>query len=298
MALLTELLKTITTLSRSHVKSLFHNKRVLMSGKPIPPSFLLSTGTHQLVIIDWNPEELLETNARPSKHGPFLPTIYEDEFLLVLNKESGIPSIPHTPEETETAVGSALAKVPSISDIGYKGLEPGIMHRLDTLTSGILVFAKKQEEFLRLRALWKTGKIKKTYRALSGSGHPLPPMPFTIDYRIAHDVRSKKRMIAITDDVPDKQIRGKPIKAVTHVLKAAQSMASGLTEFTIEIETGVMHQIRCHMAQKDFPILGDTIYGGQPSSRLWLHAWRLTLPAVSGIVLTLEAKLPASWPGY
>src|ERR671925_567284 len=92
----------------------------------------------------------LTKKALLSKRGPFLPMIYEDETLLVIHKASGVPSVPHDEDETETAVGAALAHTSALIGIGNRPLEPGLLHRLDTGTSGLLVFAKSQAEFTRL----------------------------------------------------------------------------------------------------------------------------------------------------
>ena len=85
--------------------------------------------------------------------------------------------------------------------------------------------------------------------------------------------------------------RGPALPARTRILNATQ-LRAGMVDFHIQIETGVMHQIRAHLAFLGFPISGDRTYGGAPSSRLWLHAWKLDLPPYS-----IEAPIPKNWPG-
>src|SRR5690606_29289920 len=92
-------------------------------------------------------EAASSTEALPSPEGSFITVIYEDEDLLVLNKPSGIPSVPHSAVETKTAVGSALAHYPRLAGVGTRPLEPGLLHRLDTGTSGCLAFAKNAAAF-------------------------------------------------------------------------------------------------------------------------------------------------------
>ena len=108
-------------------------------------------------------------------------------------------------------------------------------------------------------------------------------------------------MLAIIDPERDlKRVREEPQPALTRVLHWIRVQeASGLTDACVEIETGVMHQIRVHLKSLGYPIQGDSIYQGVPSRRLWLHAWKLVVPALPGILetpLTLEAPLPEGWP--
>jgi 23S rRNA pseudouridine1911/1915/1917 synthase len=216
--------------------------------------------------------------------------LYENASLLFLNKTSGIPSVPHSSHETETAVSSALAHAPSIQDVGYGGLEPGLLHRLDNGTSGILVFAKTDAEFHWLKKQWKNTHVKKTYRARLGlSGLRVPQK---LKWLMAHDAKSDKRMLAFPDGIrASSYYRGTPLVTSTNLVQLHAP-----TDIEIEIETGVMHQIRCALATLGYPILGDAIYGGEISTRLWLHAWKLELHLVDGTRLQLEAPLPDGWP--
>lgn len=241
-----------------------------------------------------------ELRAAPSPQGCFLPVLYEDEDILILHKHSGVPSVPHSSTETNTAVNAALAHFPNLSQVGDNPLEAGALHRLDTGTSGILVFAKKQEEFIRLREAWKKRKVKKIYRALVDLRSPPPPkIPYRIDFPLAHDAKSSKRMIALVPNKPihSNRIRGNPRPAVTWIRKVSGS------DFEIEIETGVLHQIRCHLAALGWPIWGDPLYFKAKDEkippfrqdRLWLHAWRLQLPLKNAVSLTIESDLPEGW---
>lgn len=238
-----------------------------------------------------------------SLQGSFLKVVYEDEDLLVLDKGSGIPSLPHSAQETETAVGSALAHWPALEGVGNKSLEPGLVHRLDTGTSGLLVFAKTQTEWERLRGLWRNREVQKIYRARVSLLEPLPSLktlPWVIQSPLAHSAKSSKRMLALPKGQTEfrkSAIRGKPLPALTLVLEARPFIPENPTatkqqaELTIEIKTGVMHQIRCHLASQGWPILGDPIYYSlnktEPSSRLWLHAWKLSFRRQDGTCLNL-----------
>lgn len=303
LILLEELKKQFPHLSRARLKNWFHEKKVFLGRENLRASTLLQPGFHLIRIEGGLSEDLQEHLAQPSTRGCFLPIIYESESLLILNKTSGTPSVPHSPSETETAVGAALAHCPSLALIGKRGLEPAILHRLDTGTSGLLAFAKTETEFERLRTLWSTGLIQKTYRALvcpASIQSALPKLPLELRISLAHDDHSSKRMIALTTE-KKRKYRGKPMLTITEIISAhpVQYPAQNrILDLEIKIKTGVMHQIRCTLESLGFPILGDPIYHGIPSSRLWLHAWKLEIPGApeaGGQKVSLEAPLP-HWP--
>lgn len=241
--------------------------------------------------------------------GLSLPVAYEDEELLILNKRSGFPSVPLKPDERGTAVEAALSHYPGLQGVGDRTLEPGLLHRLDTGTSGLLAFAKTQAEFERLKRLWRSQRqVRKLYRALVIPTEGSKPEPHTIEFPIAHSAKSKKRMLVLMAN-KYRAIRGKPQPAVTHILNASPVPGQPhLLDLTVEIETGVMHQIRAHLSAIGAPILGDATYGKKAfevlneelielgSQRLWLHAWRLEIPRKNGEVLRVEAPLPEGWP--
>ena len=281
------------TLSRAAIKKLFTSERILLDGRSHDKSQIVLAGQHEVVIRNWSAAEFEIPAAQAFPAGCFLPIVYEDSDLLVLHKRSGIPSVPHSASETETAVGAALARAP-LGDVGKRGLEPGLLHRLDTGTSGLLVFAKNDTEFHHLRNAWSEGRVRKWYRALTET-RPSKASVTTIEHPLGHDAQDPKRMIAIKTERDLRRIRGKPLRAVTHVL-ASRELDRGFFELEIQIETGVMHQIRCHLASIGLPLVGDRIYRGPPGERLWLHAWKIILPRASGEQLILEAQMPEDWP--
>ncbi len=307
-ALLPELQKRVPGLSRAELKRWFTEKRVLLDGRPQTPSRALSAGAHGVTIVDFSASLTRGPSAvaRPSQKGSFLEVIYEDAELLILHKQAGIPSVPHSSEETETAVGSALAHFPPLgadAENGKNRLEPGLLHRLDTGTSGLLAFAKTTNEWNRLKEAWKTGKVRKTYRAYVAArpeAEPLPSVPIELRHFLAHDARSARRMVSLGADLERAQrhpeIRGAPLRTLTRITRV-HSASNAQADLELEIETGVMHQIRCTLASLGWPISGDELYRGAPAPRLWLHAWKLTFETHEGIALTLEAHLPETWPG-
>ncbi len=231
--------------------------------------------------------------------------LHEDSNLLILNKPSGIPSVPHSAEETLSMVGIFLELHPECANLGRGGLESGILHRLDTGTSGCLVFAKTQAAFEKVKETWKTPEVQKTYRALSRPIGLEPssskPIPSVITLPIGHDIKSKRRMRVVQPEWNNHQtrirIRGKPLPARTRVLEFIE-LKGGQYDITVEIDTGVMHQIRVHLAHYGFPLVGDPVYEGAPANRLGLHAWKIKIPSSSPDAppIDITAPLPLFWP--
>lgn len=235
-----------------------------------------------------------------------IPILFENEYLLILNKPSGMPSAPLTDDENGTAVHEALSHFPELASRFPDSREPGLLHRLDTGTSGVLAFAKTAEAFEEIRSLWKTSAVRKHYRAIvevefESEEHLVSPfaahrLPLQIDWPIARLKKSSRRMLVLKNPKPEifRQLKGDPLEALTilHEIKLVDPVFAEKTvgdrfwlyEVHVEIETGVMHQIRAHLSALGAPVLGDPIYGNSDSpygeketARLCLHAERLIL---------------------
>jgi 23S rRNA pseudouridine1911/1915/1917 synthase len=233
--------------------------------------------------------------------------VHADEKVLIIDKPSGMPSVPlardaGSRDSRPTAVDLALREDPGLEAVGRavgKPLEAGLIHRLDTGTSGLLAFARDPETYARLRALWKSSSVTKTYRALVSGEPPFPKIPATIDQPLGRSAKSSRRMLVALPG-RESQLRGKPLPAHTEVLRATRiefgACLRQLYDVEVTIRTGVMHQIRCHLSWLGWPILGDSVYKGDTSERLWLHAWKLRFSLESGTELELTAPLPKGWP--
>jgi 23S rRNA pseudouridine1911/1915/1917 synthase len=237
--------------------------------------------------------EVQSSQAASDPRGCFLDVLYESQELLVLLKDSGVPTLPLSGAETGTAVNAALARDPNLAEVGKQGLEPGLLHRLDTGTSGCLAFARTQKAFQRWRELWKTGQVQKIYRArvtASSQRSPLPLRPGqVIDLPLSVDPTSKKRMRTWSRELAAQG--AKPLEAHTEILDV-RPLGPGQLDVTLRITTGLRHQIRCHLATLGWPIDGDTVYRGREASRLMLHAWQLGLPEIEEVI---TAPLPEEW---
>jgi len=225
-----------------------------------------------------------------------LEIVYEDRHLLVVNKAAGMVVHPAPGHLDGTLVNALLHHVKDLSGIGG-ALRPGIVHRLDRDTSGLLVVAKDDATHQALSDALRRRQIRRLYRALSW-GH-LTETPRIVDAPLGRDARDRTKMT----------VRPDGRRAVSHIRVRAQWQAADLVD--VALETGRTHQIRVHLAHLGHPVVGDALYGAgwergmSGSARAWaqalarriprqfLHARRLQFrhPATDEI-LTFEAPLP------
>ena len=213
-----------------------------------------------------------------------LDILYEDDDLLVINKPAGMVVHPAAGHVHGTLVNAVLGPAPDLTGVGDEQ-RPGIVHRLDRDTSGLIVVAKNDAAHRALQRQFKDREVEKVYLALV-DGHP-PTQTGRIEAAIGRDLRDRKRMAV----VPERQ--GRP--AVTEYKVLEKFPAHTFVE--ARLLTGRTHQIRLHFAYLKCPIVGDTVYGRRtpslPLDRQFLHAARLTLKLPgSGKAKTFTAPLP------
>ena len=209
-----------------------------------------------------------------------LQVVYEDAWLLVVDKPAGVVVHPAPGHEHGTLVHGLIAR----GIRGGHGLRPGVVHRLDKETSGLLIVARREDAYRRLVASMARRAVTRVYLALLVGD--LPQDEGTVDAAIGRHVRDRKRMSVHT---------AQPRPAVTHFRVLARPPGYTFTE--IRLETGRTHQIRVHMAALGYPVAGDATYGGRSRppglSRHFLHAARLSFPhPEDGRVVSFEAPLP------
>lgn len=181
--------------------------------------------------------------------------IYEDDFCIVVNKPAGIVTHPDTTHTNDSVLQRVLAHC-ELSSIGVPD-RPGVVHRLDKDTSGVMVFAKTDDSHMYLSNLFSSRKTKKYYLALV-HGKNLP-QEGTIDSPIVRDGRNRKKMTVSSSD--------KAKHAVSH-FKVLEQFAN-CTLVKVHIETGRTHQIRVHFSSIGHPIVGDPIYGNKKHDELF-----------------------------
>ena len=272
-----------TGLSRSALQALVADGHVQCNGKTVAKSLKLKAGdTVLLEIPDAKPIEAVPQEIP-------LDIVYEDAHLLVVNKPKGMVVHPAPGNPDGTLVNALLWHCKgSLSGIGGE-IRPGIVHRIDKDTSGLLVVAKNDFAHTVLSDSLKEHGIDREYKAVACGN--FRDAHGTVDRPIGRNPRDRKKMAIVPD--------GRP--AVTHYTVAERF--DGFALLDVRLETGRTHQIRVHMASIGHPLLGDTLYGGghtkferQNADLLTgqtLHAYRLTFRHPrSGETLRFEAPLP------
>lgn len=216
---------------------------------------------------------LLATTPPPDLGLP-IGVLYEDDCVLALDKPAGLPTHGFSGRERRSLANFLIAARPELAAVGRSRWEPGLLHRLDRETSGLVLAAKDQDSFEALRLQFRRGLVEKKYWALvwgKVSGARL------LSYPLAHDPSNRKKMIAL------KRGRGKKTGAriwPASTRLAALASSQGLTLLEVDIRTGVTHQIRAHLEAFGHPLVGDSLYGGgRPCpfalGRQFLHAYRI-----------------------
>ena len=214
-----------------------------------------------------------------------LDVIFENTDLAVINKPAGMVVHPAAGHHTGTLVHAALARFTDLQGIGGE-LRPGIVHRLDKDTSGLIMIAKNEPALRWLQEQFKSRKVEKFYFALVDGKPPTPTG--RVEAAIARDPSHRKKMAVVSD------MKGKASITEYRTLESFREH----TLIEAHIETGRTHQIRLHMAFLKCPIAGDTVYGrSHPSVELkrhFLHAatLKITLPGEK-TPRVFETPLPA-----
>lgn len=227
--------------SRSFVQGLIDEKKVKANNKVIKSNYKLKKGD----FIEVEVPEPVELNVSAEEMN--LDIVYEDEDVLVVNKEKGIVVHPAPGNYTGTLVNGILHHCSDLSGINGV-IRPGIVHRIDKDTSGILVIAKNDEAHNDLAAQFKEHSIKREYYALVEG--KFSKVEGTVDKPISRDKKERIKM-AINSD-------GK--RAVTHY-EVLEQYNKGVSLVKCTLETGRTHQIRVHMASIGHPLVGDLVYG-------------------------------------
>lgn len=265
-------------LSRAIIQKLITEKKILVNGKKTKNSYKVTTGD-VITIEELEPKE--DTYLKPQKMD--LDVIFEDNDIIIVNKEKGIVVHPGNGNPDGTLANAILERCKdSLSGIGGT-IRPGIVHRIDKDTSGLIIIAKNDNSHLNISKQIQERKVSKTYIALVRG--IIKENEATINMPIGRSTKDRKKM-AVTKN-------GK--EAITHfkVLKRYE----GFTLLEVKIETGRTHQIRVHMAEIGYPIVGDEVYsnGKNPFGvkGQMLHAAKLEFKhPTTNKDIKVEAPLP------
>jgi 23S rRNA pseudouridine1911/1915/1917 synthase len=282
----------VADLSRSAVQRLVDAGLITVNGARTDAAHKVGRGDEIVVRIPPPAVATVEAENIP------LSIVYEDADLIVIDKPAGLVVHPAAGHDRGTLVNAVLAHAPDLRGVGGEA-RPGIVHRLDKDTSGLIVVAKHDAAHHELQRQFKARSVKKVYLALV-EGH-VEPAEGVVDAPIARDRVHRKRMAVALDGRPSRtryrvlKVFGAGVEASTRT-----QMLPGQIEYTLVEaypETGRTHQIRAHFAWLGHPLVGDTVYGRRKPSlsipRHFLHAARLTLRLPSsGEEYTFVSPLP------
>lgn len=243
--------------SRSKIQRLIKNNSILVNDKNTKSSYLVKTG--DIITITDVKEE--SSNIEPEDIK--LDIVYEDEYLLVVNKPSGMVVHPGCGNRNHTLV-NALMHHSKLSNLD--NIRPGIVHRIDAYTSGLLMVAKDDKTHRELALELKSNKAKRKYLALVHG--VIVEDTATIDAPIGRDTKNRKKMCVTSINSKD---------AITHIKVLERYIDTTFIECTLE--TGRTHQIRVHLSYINHPIVNDSVYGYKkqinPTFGQMLHAYTL-----------------------
>jgi 23S rRNA pseudouridine1911/1915/1917 synthase len=262
--------------SRARWQALIKEGCVTVNGGSIKPNHKLREGDR----VEWNIPEAVPVETLPEEMP--LDILYEDRDIIVINKPAGLVVHPAAGNESGTLVNALLHHCRDLAGIGGER-RPGIIHRLDKDTSGVMVIAKNETAMNELARQFKERETDKEYLAVV-RGAPFPPRG-TVETTIGrHPIHRKKMAVNVRN--------GKA--AVSHY--EVQEAFNEASLVRVKIETGRTHQIRVHMAYIKHPIIGDEVYGRSfhiKAPRQMLHAAKLSLNHPDGGErMTFDAPLP------
>ncbi|HJO33377.1 MAG TPA: RluA family pseudouridine synthase [Anaerolineales bacterium] len=270
--------------SRAQIRRLVAQGSVTLNGV-VPRKAGLTLRGNEKVTVRVPPPAPAAEKAEPIP----LDIVYEDDDLMVIDKPPGMVVHPAAGHRSGTLVNAVLAHAPGMAGVGGER-RPGIVHRLDKDTSGLIVVAKNDTTHRLLQAQFKQRTVEKRYLALVCGAPPSPTG--RVEAAIGRDRKHRKRMAVFPSD------SGKG-RAATSTYRTMQSFR-GYTLVEVRPLTGRTHQVRVHMAFLGCPLAGDALYGGRRSGRAlaglgrqFLHAAGLKLALPGGAVREFGSPLPA-----
>ncbi len=277
------LAERLPDVSRSAVQRLLAGGQVTVNSELVKASYKVQPGDQ--VVVHLAPQETPELAAEKIP----LVLVYQDEHLLVVDKPAGMVVHPAPGHAGGTLVNALLAHAPELA--ASDSPRPGIVHRLDRDTSGLILVARSEKVRRALQQQFKERQVAKAYLALL-HGH-LQPAWGRIEAPIGRDPRHRQRMAVLAggrEAITEYHVR----EQFAHEVGPAAGRYS-LVE--AQPHTGRTHQIRVHFASIDHPVVGDSVYGRRnrslPLDRQFLHAWRLSFRhPVTRKTMELEAPLP------
>lgn len=284
-------------LSHREIAFWIQEKAILRNGRPVRKGAILCEGDCVDLRIPFGvskgglvPEPDLE-----------LKVLWEDPFLVAVDKAPGMPTHPLHAGERGTVANGLIARYPEMVGVGYSPREPGVLHRLDRETSGVLLAARQGSAFERLRVEFEQGRVAKLYFAVL---HGRPERKGVVGRPVASKARRARRVEVVRNERATRGLRGlSPAETHYQVIRYYR----GFAFVRLRMKTGARHQIRAHMAFLGHPVVGDSVYGKDPRAfppgrqppRHLLHAAELGFyhPA-EGRPIRIRAPLPSDMRSF
>jgi 23S rRNA pseudouridine1911/1915/1917 synthase len=277
-----------TGLSRAKVKRAIEAGEVRVNGRRRAKGALVAKG--DVITLEGDGAAAGDESAVPEPDAP-LTVRFASDAVLVVDKPAGQATAPLRPGEKGTLANALVGRYPELAGIGYSPREPGLLHRLDTDTSGLVIVARTGEAFETLKGALKEGGLSKTYLLLCASEGLADDG--TISFPLASHPKDSRRVLACVH--PRDVMRNAPRPASTYfrVIKRVEPWA--LVE--ADVSRALRHQIRSHFAAIEHPLVGDVLYGGPTVdglARHALHASRVSFDGggVSGLQFDVRSNLP------
>lgn len=281
--------------SRTQFQRFIRDGAIKVNGRSvIKPGLQLKNGDQVMILDEKLVDDSKEFVIEPEPDIP-LDIIYEDKDIVVVNKPAGLLVHPTSSQRRHTLVNALVSHYPKIIGVGESPIRPGIVHRLDKDTSGLLVVAKNQKAFEFLKNQFLNRTVEKKYLALV-EGVP-KEKEGVIKFQIRPSKRNRLKKVAVRN----LDTRGKKSVRTAETYYKLKKVIGDFSLLEVQPKTGRTHQIRVHLAAIGHPVVGDRVYGsknkiampiGRQAKRQMLHAASISFTAPSGKKLFLEAKPP------
>jgi 23S rRNA pseudouridine1911/1915/1917 synthase len=278
-------LALVTSLSRAQVKRAISAGSVRVNGRFRPKGVLVAKG--EIISIASSALVSGDEVALPTPDAP-LRVVHESSAVLVVEKPAGQPTAPLRADEVGTLANALVGHYPELAGVGYGPREPGLLHRLDTDTSGLVIAARTSEVFDTLTTALKAGKILKRYQLVCDAADL--PEASVIEFPIAKHPKDQRRVYPCIHPRDVMRYAPRPASTAYRVLRREGGWA--LVEATVS--RALRHQIRAHFAAIGHPLVGDALYGGSAVEGFGRHALHASSVAFEGPLppLTFDVQSP------
>lgn len=276
------LARRVPGLSRRRAQEMLENGTIRLNGRRARKGDRIASGDRITLAQAPVPSDF---PALPDASVP-IRVLHEDEQVAVIDKPAGVPSHPLRPDEVGTAASFVVARWPETCFVGYRAREPGIVHRLDTGTSGVLIVAREAASFEALREDLEADRIDKRYVAFVDGASALREGE-VIDVPLANDPRDPRRVVALALAADARPARTEIVSITRH---------PRALEVELRAPHAFRHQVRAHLAHVGAPLLGDTLYGGPFVPGLSRHALHASSVSFSHPATRRTLRIASSLP--